>query len=215
MSSKTLVLVAAAAAKNNGIGLNGDLPWRLRKELAYFTRVTKFISKPNVASCQIPTMNACILGRKSWESIPPRYRPLDGRYNIVVTRNRQLLDAENPPFSITQPSIPAALAHIDELNASAEHVRIDRVFVVGGASIYEEAMHMPDRHIQILLTKVHFDAADSCDAFFPKVDPDRFRLQPHSRLEEVVGFEVPHALQSEAGIEYEFQLFEKWPIQST
>ncbi|KAJ1646467.1 hypothetical protein J3B02_000987 [Coemansia erecta] len=212
MSSKTLTIIAAAAAKNNGIGVKNDLPWRLRKEMAYFNAVTSTISGSSdekAPTDTVPTMNACILGRLCWESIPKRFRPLHGRYNIVLTSDPHLLDKENPPFSTTMPSLKAALAHIDQLNASADRpVRIDRVFVCGGSRVYEEAMEMPN-HMQILLTSVHFAEADKCDTFFPPIDSARYERQPHQRLEQVAAINVPSGVQSEAGIDYEFMLFEK------
>ncbi|KAJ2633834.1 dihydrofolate reductase [Coemansia sp. RSA 1290] len=209
MPQKPLVLVAAAAAKNNGIGVNNDLPWRLRKELAYFTRVTRtLLGSSDEKLGDVPRMNACIMGRATWESIPPKHRPLDGRFNIVLTSNPHLLAKENPPFSITQPSMQAALRHIDQLNAAGT-MRIDRVFVVGGSSIYEEALRVEDRHIQVLLTRVQFDDAERCDKFFPEIDPQKFSLQPHARLEQVAGFDVPCGVQSESGISYQFLLYEK------
>ncbi|KAJ1844000.1 hypothetical protein LPJ57_009605, partial [Coemansia sp. RSA 486] len=73
MSNKTLTLIVAAAAKNNGIGVNNDLPWRLRKDMAYFNAVTSTVSGSSDEKAPqdtVPTMNACILGRRCWESIP-------------------------------------------------------------------------------------------------------------------------------------------------
>ncbi|KAI9501326.1 dihydrofolate reductase [Coemansia spiralis] len=222
--TKTLTLVTAAAAKNNGIGINNCLPWRLPKELLYFHKVTKSLALPAKSSADsdeklispsaVPVMNACIMGRHTWEGIPKKYRPLGGRYNIVITSNAHLLDAEAPPFSVTQPSITAALKHIEEVNScsapsSEQRIHIGRVFIVGGGRIYEEAMNMESCNIQLLLTRVQFPDADKCDAFFPPIDTSKFALQPHRRLEEVVTFKVPSGMQTEAGLEYEFLLYEK------
>ena len=73
--SLTLVL---AATLSHGIGLSSTLPWSLRKEMLYFARLTT----------QAPpgTTNGVIMGRKSWEGIPPRWRPLKNRRNVVVSR---------------------------------------------------------------------------------------------------------------------------------
>jgi dihydrofolate reductase len=76
MSRFTLIV---AATKTNGIGQNGHLPWRLPKELAYFSRVT--------TNAPAGSMNLVIMGRKSWESIPSKFRPLKERVNIVISRN--------------------------------------------------------------------------------------------------------------------------------
>ena len=74
----SLTLIVAATS-TNGIGVLASLPWRLSKEMAYFAKVTKAVANTGA-------MNAVIMGRKSWESIPPKYRPLAGRVNVVVSR---------------------------------------------------------------------------------------------------------------------------------
>ncbi|KAJ2752536.1 dihydrofolate reductase [Coemansia nantahalensis] len=206
--SRTLTLIAAAAAKNNGIGVNGSLPWRLPAELAYFSRVTTTVIDDEAISDGRPTVNACIMGRRTWEGLPPKFRPLAGRYNIVITRDGSLLDGASAPLSATQPSIAAALAHIDEVNGSGS-VRIARVFVVGGARIYDEALRLTAHRIQVLLTRVELEDAEKCDAFFPAFDVADFPLQPHRRLEDVVGFAVPQGTQTERGIDYQFLLYER------
>ena len=70
----TLIVAATLA---NGIGVKGSLPWRLPNEMAYFARVT--------SRCPERALNALVMGRKSWESIPRKFRPLRGRSNIVVS----------------------------------------------------------------------------------------------------------------------------------
>ncbi|KAI8320165.1 hypothetical protein GQ54DRAFT_264042 [Martensiomyces pterosporus] len=215
MSSRTLTLVVAAA-QNNGIGVGNDLPWRLRKDMAYFNQVTKAIAPQKdekITSSARPLMNACIMGRRTWESIPPKFRPLDDRYNIIITRDSELLDKESsrPPFTVVESSISSALKHIDQLNENEDGaaVRVDRVFIVGGSGIYEEALHMDSHHVQVLLTRVQFPDAELCDTFFPEIPKDKFALQSHERLEEVATFAVPRGVQRESGLDYEFLLYEK------
>ena len=78
MSRLTIIV---AATKLNGIGQNGNLPWRLAKEMKYFAQVTT----------QAPEgqRNAVIMGRNTWESIPSKFRPLPNRLNVVVSRNAE------------------------------------------------------------------------------------------------------------------------------
>ncbi|KAJ1935625.1 dihydrofolate reductase [Kickxella alabastrina] len=201
-----LTLVVAAAALNNGIGVNNDLPWRLPTDLAYFNNVTR-------TTTSTTAINACIMGRRTWLSIPRRFRPLDNRYNIVITRDTHLLDKELPPNSIALPSIASALAHIEQINSGQVPLdggllRIDKVFVCGGRAIYEEAMGMPGG-VRVLLTSVHYDGAGRCDTFFPPIDQAVFVPQTHASLEKLVGFPVPAGVQTENGISFEFLLFEK------
>jgi dihydrofolate reductase len=79
MSRVTLIV---AATTNNGIGQAGKLPWRLPQEMQYFARVTT--GGPDGKS-----MNAVVMGRVTWESIPHRFRPLPGRMNFVVSRQTE------------------------------------------------------------------------------------------------------------------------------
>lgn len=85
--------LVVAATRDMGIGRNGALPWTgLRKEMAYFARVTKRLLPPPPPHSQPgrqrrPMVNAVIMGRRTWESIPRRFRPLPGRLNVVVSRS--------------------------------------------------------------------------------------------------------------------------------
>jgi dihydrofolate reductase len=75
MSRRFSIVVAAAA--NSGIGRAGQLPWRLPGDLAFFKRVTSQVTGAG--------RNAVIMGRKTWDSIPSKFRPLPGRLNIVIS----------------------------------------------------------------------------------------------------------------------------------
>ncbi|KAJ2809874.1 dihydrofolate reductase [Coemansia furcata] len=206
MSGKTLTLITAAAAKNNGIGANYALPWRLPKDMKYFNRVT-LLTPPTNPDSPRPLMNACIMGRKTWESFPDPFRPLPNRYNIVITSNPSLIP-DDTPYSVAVPSFAAALAHIDSFNGQQGQLLIDRVFIVGGGRVYQEAMETPGHHVQIFITRVEFPDADICDAFFPHIDTKRFTLQPHQRLCDVAAFTVPSGVQTESGLDYEFLFYE-------
>lgn len=88
MTSSRLTLILAATA-SNGIGKSNHLPWRLPKEMSYFSRVTSFVPPNNTSDEPEVKMNAVVMGRKSWEAIPDKYRPLAGRVNVVVSRNEE------------------------------------------------------------------------------------------------------------------------------
>ena len=72
-------MVVAHETSRRGIGLNGDMPWKLPKDMAYFKSLT---SSVKVSGKQ----NAVVMGRTTWESIPAKFRPLKGRMNIVISR---------------------------------------------------------------------------------------------------------------------------------
>jgi hypothetical protein len=71
--------IIVAATKSTGIGVKEHLPWRLSKELVYFARVT--------SNAPEGSQNAVVMGRRTWESIPVKFRPLRRRANVVISRN--------------------------------------------------------------------------------------------------------------------------------
>jgi dihydrofolate reductase/thymidylate synthase len=71
--------VVVAASKDWGIGKDGGIPWRLPGDMAYFREVTMATTDPE-------KHNAVVMGRRTWDSIPAKFRPLKGRTNIVLTR---------------------------------------------------------------------------------------------------------------------------------
>src|SRR5690606_42008351 len=120
----------------------GDLPWRLSSDLKLFRRLT--MNKP------------IIMGRRTWESLPRR--PLDGRDNIVLTRDRNFA-AEG---AHVVHSVEAAL----ELGRKFAEARgVDEISVIGGAQIYESMLEHADR---IYLTEVH--GSPEGDTVFPPLD---------------------------------------------
>ncbi|MBU1213354.1 MAG: dihydrofolate reductase [Alphaproteobacteria bacterium] len=142
------VTFVVAVAENGVIGRNGDLPWRLSSDLKMFRRLT--MGKP------------IIMGRQTWDSLPKR--PLDGRENIVVTRN-ELFEAEG--------------AHVvlDPVNALrlardyAQKSGVGEIAVIGGAAIYEALL--PQAH-RMYWTAVH--GSPDGDTTFPKFDLAGWRI---------------------------------------
>jgi len=112
-----------AEAADRVIGMDGALPWHLPEDMRRFKELT---------------MGATVvMGRVTWESLPEKFRPLPGRRNIVITR---------------QPSYEAAGAEVvSSLEAALERADGD-VWVIGGASIYEQAMPFADR---VVRTRIH------------------------------------------------------------
>jgi dihydrofolate reductase len=139
----TLSLIAAVA-RNGAIGKAGGLIWHEPEDQKHFRRVTM--------GCPV------IMGRKTWDSLPVRFRPLPGRRNVVITRDAEWraegADAVN--------SLDAALA----LLAGAP-----KAFVIGGAEVY--ALALPHT-TELVLTEI--DAELDGDTFFPPWDRTRFTV---------------------------------------
>ena len=141
-SGPELVLIAALD-RHRAIGRGGELLWHEREDQKHFRAVTM--------GCPV------IMGRKTWDSLPARFKPLPGRRNIVITRNAawQALGAE------AATSLTAALASV----AGAE-----RAFVIGGGELYAAALAQADE-LQLTEIDTVFEGADS---FFPAFDRGQF-----------------------------------------
>lgn len=132
----TVRLIWAQAA-NGVVGYDNQLPWRIPEDLARFRELTMG--------------GTVVMGRRTWESLPSRFRPLPGRRNVVVTRD----PSYDAPGADVVGSLDAALAMADE------------VWVGGGAEIYAAAMPLADR---LFITDVDGDYPG--DTFAPTVGPD-------------------------------------------
>jgi dihydrofolate reductase len=141
----------AAVARDGVIGRDNAIPWRLPEDARHFRAVT--MGHP------------VVMGRRTWDSLPERFRPLPGRRNVVVTRN----EAWSAEHAERAGSLDDAL----RLLADAP-----RVFVIGGAELYAEALPLAD---ELVVTEI--DAEVEGDVFFPQWDRATFREE--SREEHV------------------------------
>lgn len=129
-----------AKARNGVIGHNNTLPWHLPEDLAHFKKTT--------LGCPV------IMGRKTWDSLPPKFRPLPGRLNIVITRQTDWQ------------AVGAQTAHSIE-QACALCPPDSDAWVIGGAEIYAQAAHMASTAV---ITEIDADFAG--DAFAPTLGAD-------------------------------------------
>lgn len=138
-----------AQGHQRAIGKDGDVPWHVPEDLALFKRVT--------------SGHPVIMGRATWDSLPERFRPLPGRTNIVVTRNKSF-------------KAPGATV-VHSLDEARELTKNTTAFVMGGAQIYDAAQELIDG---IVVTDIDVDI-DNADAFAPglpnwpiiQTEPDR------------------------------------------
>ncbi len=143
--------IVVAADEHLGIAKDGDLPWHLPGDLKHFRNTTTQVKDGS-------KKNAVVMGRKTWDSIPSKYRPLPGRLNIVLTRNEAL---QFPQGVMAFHSLEGALCALGE-GALADD--IEGIFVVGGGRVYEQSLEMNECQ-SLIITRIHksFD----CDTNFP------------------------------------------------
>ena len=151
--TRPILSLLAAVSRNSVIGKGGALVWHEPEDLKHLRRVT--MGRP------------VIMGRKTWDSLPERFRPLPGRRNIVITRDPEWRAAGAEAVA----SIEVALDLLQDT---------ERAFVLGGAEIYALALPFAD---ELELTEI--DADLEGDTFFP--DWDRARFEVSSRSEPRVG----------------------------
>ena len=131
------IVLIAAVARNRVIGRDNRLLWNIPEDMAHFKALT--------------TGHTVVMGRKTWESLPPRFRPLPGRRNIVVSRQ---LDYDAPGAEVA-----------DTLENSLKLASTATVaFIIGGEQIYMQAIAVADR---LEITEV--DQEPEGDAWFPEI----------------------------------------------
>ncbi len=165
--------------KNWAIGKDGCLPWKIKADLQYFKILTTKTQQPGLK-------NAVIMGRRTWESIPQKFRPLPDRLNFVVSN---ITNLSLPPDVLKVPGVDAAL---DLLQVSYAQT-IENIYVIGGAQLYQTAInHAQCRRIYLTRISQHFN----CDAFFPK-DLSFFRMVSSSPKQE------------DGGVTFWFEIYER------
>ncbi|CAN6595134.1 dihydrofolate reductase [Trichomonascus vanleenenianus] len=146
---RPLTLILAATVPRLGIGCKGTLPWRLATDMKFFREVTTSNGKGVV-----------IMGRRTWESIPPKFRPLKDRMNIVLS-SRTL---ELPAGVLSAKSLDHALKLVEE--AEAKRKESLNVFVIGGGQLYAAAFGHPATQNVILTEIYEYPDSVECDTFF-------------------------------------------------
>ncbi len=157
MSSSLNFSLVVAVDERMGIGKTGGLPWHLPGDLKHFKEIT---SSPDPSK-----KNVVIMGRKTWESLPERFRPLPQRINVVLTRDSKMIF---PDGVLKADSLEVAARLVE--SAVSRETR-GEIFVIGGGEIFKQAIHHPACR-KLYLTHIHqiFD----CDTFFPAI-PKNFK----------------------------------------
>ncbi|MBI5733740.1 MAG: dihydrofolate reductase [Candidatus Kerfeldbacteria bacterium] len=148
--------IIAAIDKKNGLGKAGKLAWHFKGDLEHFKDIT---TRPVAPGKQ----NAVIMGSVTWYSLPESVRPLADRTNIVLNFAR---DIDLPAGVLLSTSLDEAIAK------AAELPKVGEIFIIGGASVYKQAISHP-KCDKLYLTQI--EAEFDCDTFFPIVDKAIFK----------------------------------------
>ena len=160
--AEPMIALVVAMGENRAIGRGGDLPWHLRSDMRYFRELT--MGKP------------VLMGRRTFKSLP---RVLDGRLNIVLTRDRGFV----APDAVMAYSLEEGLA---AARASAKRTGAAEMMIKGGEEVFRVVLPQTDR---IYITEVH--AAPDADTWFPELDMKEWREM--SREAHAAGPKDDHA----------------------
>ncbi len=154
------VSLIAAVSENRVIGAKGDLPWSLPADMKFFSQTTRG--------------HHILMGRVNYESIPAKYRPLPGRENIVITRQKAFSEEGIHIFHTIEEGIEYARQQGEK-----------ELFIIGGGEIYRQTIANADR---LYLTHVH--AQIDGDTFFPEFDASEWRVEEiaHHAKDDVHNF---------------------------
>lgn len=143
------IILIASVGNNLELGSGGNLCWHIRQDLQRFRRLT--------------SGHTVVMGRKTWESLP--VKPLPGRTNIIVT--------SQPSFALPEGNVLAVSSLEDAVARAPEG---ERVFIIGGATVYREFLPLAST---LMLTRI-FDDAPEADTFFPDFSAEEWVLSEAS-----------------------------------
>lgn len=168
-----------AEDRNGVIGAGGTMPWHVPEDMAHFRAKTR--------DCPV------IMGRKTWESLPERFRPLPKRTNLVITRDPARSGALADEGAVAAFSLEEALELAHTHAAGAE-----LLWIMGGGAIYAEAVH---KGLADLAEVTRLDLAIEGDTYAPALDPAHWTL---AAAEPESGWQA-----STSGIGYRFETYRR------
>ncbi|MDI3193677.1 dihydrofolate reductase [Pseudarthrobacter sp. AL07] len=143
--SVTGVGLVWAQTSGGVIGKNGDMPWHLPEDLKHFNRLT--MGHP------------VIMGRKTWLSFPDKYRPLPGRTNIVITRQKNWGETPEAEGAVVVPSLDDALLESQFVDGGGT------VWILGGGEVFRQSTELAN--VAVVTT---IDVEADGDTFAPELD---------------------------------------------
>ena len=157
----------AAVSKNNGIGKQGGLPWRIKEDLAFFSKMTRGNGK-----------NAVIMGRKTWNSLEGKH--LQGIDNYILSSS---IDCEKEASG----NVIQSFSNIDDMESHIDVRKYDDVWVIGGSEIYKQYIQSYKVDTCYLTC---IDELFDCDTFFPSLSRSQWKLVENHELTTQADFKV-------------------------
>lgn len=172
------ISMIACISSNRAIGKDNKLLFHIKEDMAFFKRMTMG--------------NIVIMGRKNWESIPTKFRPLPGRTNIILTRQKGY-DASKDLLSISEEIqknilVCTSLADVETTITKLQEASvIEEVFVIGGSEIYQLFLDYVDT-VYLSIVDQEVDA----DSFFPLLDSQQWI---HPQIEDYPDSSIPFRIE--------------------
>lgn len=160
-------IIVAICKKNNGIGKDCGIPWQIKEDMKYFKDTTSF-KKHLVGE------NVVIMGRKTWESIPDKFKPLEKRVNIIVSETLNNNSVSEFKNTYVANSLENALKFCKKNEQCNQNI-----FVIGGERLYKEAILHKECHY-LYITEIYKEY--ECDTFFPKIELNKFSVSSVSKF---------------------------------
>jgi dihydrofolate reductase/thymidylate synthase len=146
-------IIVAFNTKNFGIGTNGKIPWNIPEDLKYFKELTE--------------NNIVVMGRKTYDSIPEKNKPLKNRLNIIVTSNpTKYTSNENVIFVL-----------MEELDTILDQFKDKKIYIIGGNTLYQKYLGKAEK-----IYSTQIDKEFICDTYFPLKGFEYYEIESYSKL---------------------------------
>lgn len=175
-----------AQGKSGAIGKSGTIPWRVPEDMQIFKQLT--IGHP------------VIMGRRTWESLGDKFRPLPQRVNFVVTRQNDYKAEGAHVCADLASAIEAAAAVTGQIGDTPDNAPLNLSWIIGGASLYKHALAQADI---LAVTDIDIEVPEA-DTFAPKIDAAWEIYYQNPPVEDLA---APIWRQSKKGINYRFTLY--------
>ena len=167
--------IIVAVSKNNGIGYNNTLPWKIKEDLQHFSKLTKGNGN-----------NAIVMGKNTWKSIGSK--PLPKRDNFVLSTTMNTA-VENNPVAVNPNSTNQTFVckDINEVEMKCREKNYENIWIIGGESIYKQFL---ERNAVSECIVTYIDSEFSCDTFFPSLSSPMWNLTKIEYMEHSSKYDV-------------------------